>query len=279
MNKRFFVFVLVVAALAIAVNMAYSDGQGNIRNTRHNFSATGAGGSPPTRNVVAVSETQVCIFCHTPHHAMTAAGPLWNHRMSSISNYTLYWTTTLLSYSGPTAIKPDGDSLLCLSCHDGDQPIGAVHVYGSAGFDQVITMTGSDLTASGKLKSGIAANFGADLSGHHPISIELNKCLANDKYDQCGAGTISFGVIVPTGTDEKNYMKPTSNTYPSSGGCSKGAPLGKGVQCSSCHDAHTANPFFLRVDVSSQTPWSSVAYSSNLCTVCHCQCGSNCIQY
>ena len=34
-------------------------------------------------------DSQVCIFCHTPHNAPSAAGrPLWNHAASLVTTWT-----------------------------------------------------------------------------------------------------------------------------------------------------------------------------------------------
>ena len=54
----------------------------DVRNTRHNLSASGPG------TVKATTETQVCVFCHTPHAGTQEADPaapplpLWNRRLS-----------------------------------------------------------------------------------------------------------------------------------------------------------------------------------------------------
>jgi len=61
--------------------------------------------------------TQVCVFCHTPHHSNTSAAPLWNRSTAQSVNYTAYGTTI----AGTTVNKADlgGATLACLSCHDG----------------------------------------------------------------------------------------------------------------------------------------------------------------
>ena len=54
----------------------------DVRNTRHNLSVTGPG------SVKATTETQVCVFCHTPHAGTQESDPnapplpLWNRRLS-----------------------------------------------------------------------------------------------------------------------------------------------------------------------------------------------------
>ncbi|MCU7855473.1 MAG: hypothetical protein KZQ79_07250, partial [Candidatus Thiodiazotropha sp. (ex Lucinoma borealis)] len=61
----------------------------DIRNTKHNLSITGPG---PVR---AFSESEVCVFCHTPHGAADIpAAPLWNRTLSG-ATYTPYSSTSI----------------------------------------------------------------------------------------------------------------------------------------------------------------------------------------
>src|SRR5512135_2205136 len=170
MKKRSVLFAAVFIGFLLLVGHAFGVA-GNVGNTKHNLSATGGGYPIQDIHASDPTMTEICIFCHTPHRALTA-GPLWNHTMSSVSSYTLYTSPTLLS-PAPTGNKPDGDSLLCLSCHDGDQPVGALQNVG--GLTTTISMTGTNLSG-GKL---IGPNSFGNLSGHHPISIEMSNCLAS----------------------------------------------------------------------------------------------------
>ena len=78
-----------------------------VGNTKHNLSTSGPGG------IKAVSEDQVCIFCHTPHNAFPAT-PLWNHELTYVENYVNYWSPTLKSYTSEADAPPiDGFSRLC----------------------------------------------------------------------------------------------------------------------------------------------------------------------
>src|SRR5512138_3110561 len=86
----------------------------SIVNTVHNMSVSGPG------TVKASSESEICIFCHTPHNT-NPTGPLWN-RADQGSNYILYTSSTTQASPG----QPDGASFLCLSCHDGTIALGDV---------------------------------------------------------------------------------------------------------------------------------------------------------
>ena len=93
-------------ALALILAPGVARGQGML-SSKHNLSVSGPG---PVR---ALSETQVCVFCHTPHNANPTA-PLWNRQLSG-QTYSPYASGSLQATVG----QPNGYSRLCLSCHDG----------------------------------------------------------------------------------------------------------------------------------------------------------------
>jgi predicted CXXCH cytochrome family protein len=242
---------IIVAFGIILLFHAQDVSAASIIDTKHNLSASGVG------TVKALSETQVCVFCHTPHKALSSA-PLWNRSMSGAS-YQLFTTFTLLSPTIPT-IQPDGDSRLCLSCHDGTIALGSVVNIG--GSPSTISMQG--VTGGGELPSSSPAYLGNDLSGHHPVSIELNAELVVDKNTQCSGGLVTWKICIPTGASLVK-LQPTDNTYGISA-------TGLGVQCTSCHDPHKdpdpPNTAFLRVGDRVNT--------DQLCTSCHTDCFFGC---
>lgn len=225
----------------------------SIVNTRHNLSATGPG---PIR---AVTENEVCVFCHTPHRAGSAA-PLWNRTMSS-AEYKLYSSVTLLSPTSP-AIRPDRSSKVCLSCHDGTVALGQVVNIG--GGPSTISMQQSSAPIT-TLPPSASSYLGTDLSGHHPISIEMNAELVSDKQNQCNDGKVTFRLCMPRQGQPVRLM-PTDNAYRSSGGSRMG------VQCTSCHDPHNdpapPNSVFLKVGDANNT--------DQLCMTCHVDCFASC---
>lgn len=217
-----------------------------VKDTKHNLSVSGPG------DIVAVGETQICKFCHTPHNA-NPAYPLWNHQLSAVVNYINYWSTTLQSYSEGAAPPIDGFSKLCLSCHDGTVAIGTLGVCGED-IDMVIIP--GIIDASGKLLPGAAGYIGTDLSGGHPISIVFNEDLKNRRNANTGFCHLNsptnirkFGVRPWSGGDPDVMLYPAQNDY--------------GIQCPSCHDPHggkgvpDAPPF-----------WRKVTHD-DVCNVCH----------
>lgn len=245
---------LTSAYLLCASLAAYCarDACAGIETTRHNLSVTGPG------PVKAVSETQICVFCHTPHGAVTT--PLWNHTLASLATFVVPTSPTMKSI--PQNL-PDGDSRLCLSCHDGTVAIGSVvNLGGSA---TTITMQDSGtgrLTMEGKLTSGVpTSNYGTDLSGHHPVSLEVNDALLRDKDTQCLNMEIANRVCNPASPVK---LLPTGNLY------GLGSHTNRGVQCSSCHDPHEdpvpGTTMFLR------------APRNEICEKCHVSCSQACPQ-
>lgn len=221
----------------------------SILTTPHNLSVSGPG------PVKAVSETEVCVFCHTPHHA-DSSGPLWNHTLSAAASYIEPSSSTMLS---TPQNPPDGDSRLCLSCHDGTVAIGSVVNLGGAATTISMTDSGSGELTGGRLSANVSGNFSTDLSGHHPVSIEVDPALISDKEQQCQAGLVSLKVCNPAAPLK---LLSTTNLYVS------GPHTHLGVQCSSCHDAHEdpipGTSMFLRAD------------QSVLCAKCHVPCADSC---
>ncbi len=187
----------------------------DIASTPHNLSISGTGA------VRAVSETQICVFCHTPHQAEAIpAAPLWN-RQASGAAYTPYTSNTI--DADDIAATPGGSSKLCLSCHDGTIAIGQVNVL-NAEANVTIGMTGTG--AGGVMPSGagdstgFTRKLGTDLSNDHPISFTYDGALAN-----------SDGELRNPALEAHIGNRAAGSRPP--------VPLENGqVQCTSCHDPH-----------------------------------------
>ena len=136
---------------------AWTANAASVVGSKHDLSVNG-----PASGITASTETEVCIFCHTPHFASTQA-PLWN-RTDSATTYTIYSSSTTKATIG----QPTGSSKLCLSCHDGTVALGLVRSRTTP-----ITMSGGVTT----LPSGRITNLGTDLSDDHPISFLYNATL------------------------------------------------------------------------------------------------------
>lgn len=107
--------------LAVAVSLVFADlssatsvgdypagaAANGIGGTRHNLGDYGFA-------ITTDATTEICVFCHAPHHGNPNEGPLWN-RSHMIWNFTAYGDTI----AGTTVSTPGGATLACLSCHDG----------------------------------------------------------------------------------------------------------------------------------------------------------------
>lgn len=194
------IFLLGLASTAQAQGMLGS---------KHNLSVSGPG------PVKAVSETQICVFCHTPHHTYPMQ-PLWNHTPSK-QTYTIYSSTTL----NASLYQPNGTAKLCLSCHDGTVAIGSVGNLG--GVSTTITVSGTD--PEGKMPAG-NTNLGTNLTNDHPISFVFDNTVANADGELVNPASLIGDVGLRQG------LTPG---------------IKDSVQCTSCHDPHRIQfPKFLR---------------------------------
>ncbi|MDX2414716.1 MAG: cytochrome c3 family protein, partial [Bacteroidales bacterium] len=128
----------------------------SVVNSVHNLSASGPG------SIRALSEQEVCVFCHTPHSARPNS-PLWNKNDPGVF-YNLY--TSSSNQSVPN--QPTGSSLLCLSCHDGTIALGSV----------LNRATDIDFSGGTTMMPPGSSVLSTDLSDDHPVSFAFNSALA-----------------------------------------------------------------------------------------------------
>lgn len=227
----------------------------DIASTKHNFSTSGTG------NVTATSETQICVFCHTPHQAENIPGaPLWNRKASG-ATYTPYQSSSI--DANDIAATPGGSSKLCLSCHDGTIAIGSVNVVNAQAnvtIDLQGTGAGGVMPSGAGDTTGYTRKLGADLSNDHPISFTYNSTLAT------ADGELRDPAIEPyigNRTRGNTPLVPLENDK---------------MQCTSCHDPHihdvdiTKNIKFLRLNRFQQggpTGGSFNEANDIICLACH----------
>jgi hypothetical protein len=235
----------------------------DVRNTKHNLSTSGPG---PVK-APAGGESQICVFCHTPHAAENIpAAPLWNRKLSAAATYTTYTSSSIEANAAELAAGPGGSSKLCLSCHDGTMALGNVNVL-NGNVNPTIAL---DNTAGGKMPAGsgtdtgFTRNLGVNLTNDHPISFTYNAALA----------TADGELRTPDGT--------TVGTR--SPGVKPKLPLEAGqMQCSTCHDPHLretdatkGSAKFLRLNRFQESPPLGGSFSETgdiLCLACHDKAG------
>ena len=145
---------------------------------------------------------EICIYCHTPHHAKTDAvldyNPLWNAGVQTSENFTPYSSSTLDAVIGDPLIGP---SRLCISCHDGTIAV-----------DIALKADSSRMIAP-------PSRIGADgtLASDHPIGFDYIAAAAADGEIQPATAEFSTGTIA-------DYLFTAGSVQI--------------MTCSTCHDVH-----------------------------------------
>ncbi|MCW9025663.1 MAG: multiheme c-type cytochrome [Gammaproteobacteria bacterium] len=241
------------AGLLILILMSVNGVHASVATTRHNLSISGPG------TVKASSESQICIFCHTPHSA-SASAPLWNRRDPG-STYIPYSSTTAIANPG----QPTGASILCLSCHDGTIALGEV-----LSETTPISMAGGVTT----MPAG-ATNLDVILTDDHPISFTYSSTLASQNGELVDPSMLT-GVVRLDASGQLQCTgchNPHEDTY---GNFLVMSPRGSAL-CSTCHikQGWTQTPH----NLSSATwnnqfpdPWATTEWTTvvdNGCENCH----------
>jgi len=299
--------LLCLAVVWLAADPARAARISDIRGTKHNLSAAadgsaytrgdGSSGSVTTRTLKAASETQVCVFCHTPHGATASTPPLWNRKVAGqgyTQNYVMYDSSSLDAKQIQGALnQPGGSSKLCLSCHDGTMAIGSVNVLNGQGSastpgTQVVTMTSGGVAdtpgaqhpmpGGAGAATGFTRNLGTDLANDHPISVTFDATLASRDGELRTPDNILVGQRTPS-VRPKLPLESIAE-----------AGNQPQIQCASCHDPHireqneatVGNQKFLRLNrFQEKNPPSPTGFDSTdnsgdiICLACHDKNGSN----
>lgn len=287
-NRRMSWVAATMFAAMLLITLGINSAHAGITATKHNLGTTGTAGN----NHLTAGTGEICVFCHTPHGADTAApAPLWNKALPAASSFQTYATLGTTTLEAAQA-QIGSVSLACLSCHDGTQAMdNMINAPGSGGYTPGgarlagATWTGPTVDpATGRLNANVITNIGTDLRNDHPISIQY-----------CGGGIDATGVTATVSTkavtacndkDFKDVQAVAINGSPvfwvdttaaggttgrrdktdmilysrAAGDFGSGSLVQPSVECASCHDPHTdTNPTFLRV---SNT-------GSGVCLSCH----------
>lgn len=194
--------LVLVAALSLFAAPAIAA----VSGTAHDLSSIDTG-----------TNTEVCVYCHTPHGAdiSVANAPLWNRGTTNATGNT-YTGLDLEVANATLAVINQTDAPLCLSCHDG------------ASLNAVLNNPPNSGTVTlGANQVGANANIGADLSNDHPIGFNYETVQGLDNE------------IILKGTVEGAAGMTGAVSYNG----------GNDMWCSSCHDVHdNTNGAFLRVN-------------------------------
>lgn len=225
------VLTVLLASLGAAPALAA------VAGSAHDLSITGTG----VNGFKSTDQTEICIFCHTPHSALKNDNiPLWNKTLSAAATYGSYTSPTFQGgangiTSGATEATA-GVSNLCLSCHDGTVAFNSLANPSNARPTTTFAVGKTLMTGTALLGSGATA-----LTNDHPVNFTYDATLA----------TADGSLTAPVGNTVTRAGYGTVQLY------------GGMVQCASCHDPHTSQDpsgkAFLRVSMD----------ASKLCQVCH----------
>ncbi len=242
--------VVWTLSLVLAASTARADE--SIVNSQHDLSCWGPG---PIR---AVNETQVCIFCHTPHNASPAA-PLWN-RHNPTSYYRIYRSPT----TDARVTQPGPASKLCLSCHDGTIALGLTL---NRPITDPIPMTHPFIPSG-------PSNLTTDLSDDHPIGFRYDRTLSNRDNQLRAPELVDHRIKL----GERGELECTACHDPHNDSLGNFLRITDraGTLCNTCHQlrgwdlsAHAHSPRRVppTVSLGQQLPYSSLA--DNACRSCH----------
>ncbi|MCG3136778.1 MAG: hypothetical protein HJJLKODD_00614 [Phycisphaerae bacterium] len=225
----------------------------SVVNSKHDLSAQGPG---PIR---AVSEDEVCIFCHTPHNAAPQT-PLWNRENPRVY-YRIYESST----TDARIDQPSGPSKMCLSCHDGSMALGNVL---SRPETHPIVMTARTIPPG-------EADLTNDLSDDHPIGFRYDRALSNVDPQIKAPELISREL--PLGIHNEVHCTTCHDPHNNEQGDFLRVSDKYSAICLSCHDmngwehsSHAASPKpTLGRSVDPTEPLKYHSIRENGCTTCH----------
>lgn len=272
-GRKHFASLLGAVAIALVGATMATTASAQIAGTKHNLGSTGTG-----TNVFS-GTTEICVFCHTPHGAdASAAVPLWNRTLPAASTFTTYDALGTSSLDGKTA--PVGSvSVACLSCHDGVTAMNSLLNVPGSGATNAAWTAGTWTAGTGKI-TGIA-NVGAgltsgDLRNDHPIGIQYGGgglttkaptgTLKDADFKAAATGSANAQTVwwVDTGSTGIGTRQKTDMVLYTRGTTGNPGYLGQTdpepfVECASCHDPHSTNTTFLRIENT----------TSAVCLACH----------
>lgn len=225
----------------------------SIVTTKHNLSVSGPG------TVKATTESEICIFCHTPHNSRPNA-PLWNRNDPGLT-YTLYTSSTMQASPG----QPDGSTLLCLSCHDGTIALGSV-----VSRPSIINFSTGSFMPSG------LSNLTKNLRNDHPVSFVYSSGIATTDGQLKAPAAITPPVTLESGKMQcTSCHDPHKNIYSDFlVATSQNSNL-----CNSCHQrtywiASSHNTSTKTWNGTAPDPWpftepTMTTVAQNACESCH----------
>jgi len=297
---------LIAASISLALSASASYGA-DVSNYPAGAVANGIGGSrhnlgDTSRVLYTDATTEICVFCHTPHHTNTGGStglaPLWNKATSAPTAFTAYGTTL----GGTLVSNTDlgGATLACLSCHDG---------VATSSFDNIVNAPGKGGVTPGGTDRGwgfgmplriFAPNalfdhfdtgfpcsmchnsassatmnnsiqrlmIERDLSNDHPVSVPYNADRASLRATDTVINSIDLTSGLAASATTYNSSNLAQNRWAIKGFISNTATISDllrngRVECSSCHDPHFRNHSWDEAEASWTNPTTPLMWCDN----------------
>lgn len=222
----------------------YADAVGDIRTTPHAQFRGDALKNP------AKDASEICVFCHTPFTStgQLPAAPKWQRSVGNNHSYTMYDDIGRLQYGDKPAVG--SQSIACLSCHDSNQAFQATHSASDHPY-------GVPYRGFLKNRGGQTANALKD-DDDGEGKIKAKRLVALDDFREARQGTVDNRTVWWVSSTDSGGPRTRSDLplYARREGGDQEVPY---IECTSCHNPHSNNPLFLRVE----------NRGSNLCLTCH----------
>lgn len=250
--RKIAVIGVMIAAFAHGMSAAsFAALTHGVAYTKHNLSSSGLG------QFRALTETQICIFCHTPHNAAAGKSFLWN-RTNTINTFLPYTATPYIDDASKASMANLSEvSKMCMSCHDGATALNSM-ANPRAGIDPVdmldnydqISDAVFDMFGTGQWGTNIGqydmGSGGGVLVNDHPVSFD---------YEQVRTHNVALG----------------NNTLRTQAVAEGNGVLfwnGK-VECVTCHEPHVNYNTAQGGDAAYSKFLRRPNASSGLCFACH----------
>lgn len=228
----------------LAAVFSVSGSLADIRDTPHNFARNNQG--------KRAGDKEVCAFCHTPvialgEGARPTAPPAWQHAVGTGAVFTIYDDIGRL---GAGRISVGSQSMACLSCHDANQAVAV----NAGGFDHPFGVPYRGFLMA---NPGVAGFARLGQNSESEPSRAAAALVDTEGFRAVSSGVVEgrnvwwvsqFGITARRGkSDLPLYARGAADDV---------IPY---IECSSCHDPHSVNKTFLRVNDN----------GSQLCFTCH----------
>lgn len=243
-------------------NPAAGDPASGIVYSRHNLSSLGEHWQAHTSEALVsggsaeIKTTQICVFCHTPHHTNTGkSGPLWQREdHTGFTTYTSKFPAARSNAGlGGYSLTTSGASLSCLSCHDATTAVDMmINAPGKGSYtDSLSRDAGWGFYDAGNYKGDKLSgrlNIGTNLANDHPVGMAYPTISNPAGIFSLRPKTTSFSSAGPMDNANSSIYGRSDNMWSVNGyicsSCSIQDVL-KGtaetVECGSCHDPHYKN--------------------------------------